>query len=649
MVEAAQTSKLTEDEIERQLDSSEATVGRRFRIAIANRRFQLPAVSEEIAADSRLTPEDRDLFVTLCRTGLPSMEPLARLVLRINNEPYNLSDHMVFEPLFRTRMAMRLLYITGRQTAKSTSSGAQSVLRSASIPNFNTLHLTPLFEQVRRFSSNYVAPFIDSSPIKKALRTKDTGSVLQRTFNNGSTLYFSYAMYDADRTRGIPAHVLSVDEVQDTYAEVLDIVSKTLGGAMSWHQEQHFGTPKGRDNTIHQRWLKSSQAEWYIQCKRGGCNYWNVPSLEGDIIKMLGPWRRDICRSEPGLVCAKCRKPLSPRHGQYYHAFPERRYENEGYHVPQPVLPHHAEEPDAWADIKRAENGDQAAFFNEVLGESCDVGSKVLTEAELRRACCLGWPRRSEPAVLASKKYATRILAVDWGGGGGTTVKQRSRPSRVSYTTMALLGTNGGGRIDVLWGHRSQATNDKLYEARVVCEVYRKFRCGHLVHDLGGEGGAREALLVAAGLTDARMWPCRYHGPTRALLRINPSSEEYPRPWIGLDKSRTLGITCEAIRHGLIRFFDFDGDDDVYGVMTDFLALFEERMTSLPLNDVYRIDSIPTTPDDFAQAVNIGASVGWHLTGAWPDFKLGTRYAVPDGLLADADGSAVPVFDWSKH
>src|SRR5262249_20334736 len=75
------------------------------------------------------------------------------------------------------------------------------------------LYITPLYEQIRRFSTNYVRSFIDQSPIKHLwLGTHTENSVLQRTFSNNSKMIFSFAYLDADRTRGVSSDFVSFDE-----------------------------------------------------------------------------------------------------------------------------------------------------------------------------------------------------------------------------------------------------------------------------------------------------------------------------------------------------------------------------------------------------------------------------------------------------
>ena len=152
--------------------------------------------------------------VRAARAGnVPTLAPFLPLLLNLEDKPYSLVDHFPFEALFATWMPPKIALVTGRQVSKSTSVAAQGILLSAGIRRFKTLYMTPLFEQIRRFSSNYVQDMIMQSPVQGMLiNSAASKSVLQRSFANGSIMHFSYALLSADRTRGIKADRVSYDE-----------------------------------------------------------------------------------------------------------------------------------------------------------------------------------------------------------------------------------------------------------------------------------------------------------------------------------------------------------------------------------------------------------------------------------------------------
>lgn len=591
----------------------------------------------------------------LRRGQLVTFRPLLPLLLQLKGKPYRLHNYFPFEPMFRTRMARATLLKTGRQVSKSTSLAAQGVVLSSSIPYFSTLYVTPLFEMVRRFSHNYVRQFLETSPAKRLfIGSRNLNSVLQRNFKNGSSMYFSYAFLDAERTRGIPADKNVIDEIQDMNYDFLQIIHETLSGS-PWGLRQYAGTPKSLDNTCQKLWEDSSQAEWVVRCQQPGCGHWNVPALEHDLYDMIGPWREDISEQSPGVVCARCRKPLNPRLGRWVHALPERRWEFAGYHVPQIIMPMHYASPDKWGvlvgKMQGRNNTTPTTFLNEVCGEACDSGSKLITVTDLKNAAVLPWSRNADEAVRHVQGYVHRVLAVDWGGGGGRlSSSKKSRTGdvqrlRTSFTTLAVLGLRPEGRIDVIWGHRSLRTHDFEYEARLCLDAFQRFRCKHLVHDYSNAGEGRLALLLMAGFPVANIINVRYHGVGHALMVFHPPGEtDNPHAWYSLDKARSLVTTCQCIRHGLIRFFQYDyrSADDA-GLLHDFLSLIEEKVDGRVGTDVYVIVRNPNSPDDFAHAVNIGAFALWWIQGKLPDIAAAAQLQAPRSLFQNIQPRKV---DW---
>lgn len=544
----------------------------------------------------------------------------------------------------------------------STSLAAQGVVFSNSIPYFSTLYVTPLFEMIRRFSHQYVRQFLEESPFKRLFLGSNTiNSVLQRSFKNGASMFFSYAFLDAERTRGIPADKNVIDEIQDMQHDFLQIIHETLSGS-PYGLIQYAGTPKSLDNTMQTLWTDSSQAEWVMRCET--CRHWNIPALDWDLLDMIGPWHSGISEACPGIVCAKCvtptgkRRPLNPRKGRWVHKYKDRRWSFAGYHVPQIIMPMHYANHEKWETLVGKMHGRAnttfKTFLNEACGESCDEGSKLVTVTDLKQAACLPWPNDWREAVKHLKGYKRRIVCVDWGGGGGrvsTSAASKkdsgSKRLRTSYTSIAVLGYRPDGKIDVIWGHRSLKTHDMLYEARLVLDIVVKFKATHIAHDYGGAGAGREVLVVQNGFPISNIAACKYHGAaSHNIMTFHEATEDHPRDWWSIDKSRSLILTCMCIKYGLLRFFQYDHKSaDRPGLLHDFLALMEEKVQSRLGTDAFYIDSHPNMPDDFAQAINIGCCTLWHMEQAWPDIAEAAKYQLPASLLAHVHPTAK--VDWA--
>ena len=589
------------------------------------------------------------------KSGNLTLKPLLPLLLSIRGKPYTLQDHFPFAPFFRTRMPRITLLKAGRQVSKSTSLAAQGVLLSNCIPYFSTLYIAPLFEMIRRFSQNYVAPFIDTSPVGHLFSGQNTtNNVLQRSFKNQSQMIFSFAHLDAERTRGISADKNCVDEVQDMDIAFLPIIHETISASKNWGLIQYAGTPKSLDNTIEHLWAASSMAEWVVKCPHGGCNHWNIPSLDYDLLRMIGPVHSEISERCPGLVCAKCIKPISPRPphqggtGRWIHRHPNRRWESAGYHIPQIIMPMHYANSEKWQSLVNKQNGHGNVpinvFYNEVCGESWDSGSKLVTVTELKNAACLPWPCLAEEARQHIDHYSYRFVSVDWGGGGASHGK--SVLARQSYTSLAVLGLTPDGRVDVIYGFRSMHPHDHVREAKLVLGVMHTFQCSHVVHDYTGAGTVRETILLQSGLSAHSILPVVYTGPAQGgLINFKPATEDHPRNRYNMDRNRALSYCCQFIKSGIIRFFQYDykGSEDV-GLIHDFLNLVEDKAESSTGRDHYKILRDPAGPDDFAQAVTMGTLMLFQMAGQFPDLASYEDVQISEGAALATRGPHT--LDW---
>lgn len=551
------------------------------------------------------------------RSGVLSSDdrPISKmlpLIFRLRGKPYDLNwSHFMFEPMFRLRGSPRImLWKTARQVSKSTSLSSMQVVRAATQPNYNILTVMPLFEQVRKFSQNYVRPFLVTSPIRKTLiGAHGADSVLQRgigSIQHNSNLFYSYSSGDPSRVRGIAADEVNLDEIQDLPLDDIPVIESCMG-ASPFKILRFTGTPKTFDNTIHVLWEDSSQAIWHIPCHHTGCNKVNRCAADGDLIKMLG---------EKTLVCALCGKPVNSRLGFYVHTYPHRRNTFPGYHVPQPILPMHYESPKDWYVLKENQRTKPPyVFFNETLGESYDAGAKLLTEEQLVNAA-IAQPK--EPGVYHPDEHAATILGVDWGGRG----KEKTTDSDdfVSNTVFALGGLNSDLSIDIPWIYKVPYSVDLGEETTILAETAAKVYASHIAMDYGGQGNVQEQLLLAKGFPRERIIPFTYSGalqPRRPIVFYQPPKHFGVRSGYTLDRTRSLLLTIELIKAGMIRLPK--SDHYIKDHLRDFLNIYEETMEN-PRGPARRyIRRMSRRTDDVVHAINYVVMGLYHLHGVWPE------------------------------
>lgn len=553
-------------------------------------------------------------------------------LFNLNGSPYSLAEYFPMEPVFTTPIQEMLCIVSGRQISKTTVCSARQITIATHRANTDILTVLPRFEQTRTFSG-VVSSLIRDSRFSRVWcgSGKDTvQNVLQKSFTNNSNLYFSYAGLTSsrqgngssgDRVRGKSIDFTNYDESQDIDYSVVAVINETMS-ASKLEGTTYTGTPKTLTTTLQHAWDYSSQARWVIPCHHGGCNYRNVCD-EHHLIKMIGGWRSNISMAEPGVVCSKCRKPIWPHRGFWYHQVPQLRYRRPGYHIPQVIIPLHYADPRKWRrllDKMRGKEGfNQARLYNEVLGLPYDRSSSLVAQTDLENASVLDWHGRDlDRALAASHEYDVVIMSVDWSGGGSLT----GDPS-YSHTAVAIMGySSQTGKIDVIYGDKFDISMDTFGEAQKLLHLFRLFNCDYLVHDYTGAGNVRETILIHQGVPPLKLWPARMTPSAKGpAVRIAHGTGNNPRAVWNVDKPRCIQIACAAIKARVLRFFknDYVSQDDP-GIIADFLAFVQHKIQTVRAGETYTILRNPNKSDDFAMAVCQGATALWHVTQRWPNF-----------------------------
>jgi hypothetical protein len=559
----------------------------------------------------QLTPVINSLSVLYQKDAIASLAPILPMLLKLKGQPYTLTNYKPMEPLFTARPPRTTVIKSGRQLSKSTTLAALAIIRSLVTPHFSTLYIAPRMSQTQRFSTNYIRPFLTGSGLSGVyLATDAEQSVFQRNFNNGAILHFSYAFHDAERIRGISADCVEYDETQDIDPDFVPVINETLS-ASPYSMIQYAGTPKTLDNLLEALWEESSQAEWCIRC---GCGQWNIASVDFELIGMIQP---------KGLCCVRCGHVIDADNGHWEHRFPERRTSSAGYHLPQVIFPmHYKPDPkthsmEKWDMLVKAKDTlSKAVFYNEKLGEACDVRANLLTRHDLRRASCLPHENDLRAALKLLPNYTAITLGIDWGGGG---------ESGLSSTKVAVLGRKHDDKLDVIYGENLVAYNDHIKEAQYILHLAQAFHAQLIGHDFGGAGVLRETLLIQAGFPANQIFPANYNYITAsAMVTYKAPTGDSTRHYYVVDKTRSLLLLCQLVKYQLIRFPRFESWESL---ADDFLALVEDTRTALRGPDLYVITRKASQSDDFVHAVNFAALAHWHALQRYPDLAsyLGIR------------------------
>lgn len=461
------------------------------------------------------------------------------------------------------------------------------VLDCLSNPELQLLYVAPLQSQAQRYSTLYLNEAIKSCELAtiaqmKALEglwsdSKILTSVGHQSFANGSGIQLTYAKTSPDRARGIFADAIDFDEVQDQLTDNIPIISQSTKSS-KWGIRRFTGTAKTADNTIEGLWRSSSQCEWCMKCPH--CPAWNIPNEEGRVLDMI---------QADGLHCVACGGLLDVRRGEWVPAVPRKMKSFRGYHIPQVVLPFHAENPDNWGKIvKDVLSLPVPVVMQEILGISCSQGQRIITREIIERQSDL-------PTMATLQKnlgrYAFIVGGLDWGGA-----------EQVSFTVHVIIGVCHDGSLEVLWARRYQGFDPDTMLAEIA-KTHRFYGCRICAADYGLGFDKNVMLETRYGLPIVQIQLCRQN----ALLNYSPALG-HPR-WM-VDKTTALDILFMSIKYGKIRF----PPQSEFAIYTDDLLSPYEEVNDTGEFAHRRYVRDPSRPDDFAMALCFGAMLAMKLS-----------------------------------
>ena len=507
-------------------------------------------------------------------------------LFKLRGEAMSLKDHIQFHAMYANEYVADTLFMCGRQVGKSLNLSRIEVLDSLTQNELQLLYVAPLQSQSHRYSTLYLNEAIKSCELARinqmrALEglwsdSKILTAVGHQSFANGSGIQLTYAKTSPDRARGIFADIIDFDEVQDQLTDNIPIISQSTKSS-KWGIRRFTGTAKTVDNTIEGLWQNSSQCEWAMHCEH--CNAWNIPNQAGRVLDMI---------QADGMHCVECGGKLNVRRGEWVPAFPKRMQLFRGYHIPQVILPFHAENMDNWGKIVRdVMMLPIPIILQEILGISCSQGQRIIDQTSIDRQSVL-------PSMFQLQdelhRYVFTVGGLDWGGA-----------EQVSFTVHTILGVCPDGSIDVIWARRYQGfdPDEMLTE---IAKTHRFYGCRALAADYGMGFDKNVMLESRFGIPVIQIQLCRQN----ALMNYSPSLG-HPR-WM-VDKTTALDLMFMAIKYGKTRFPPKE-EFDIY--TKDLLSPYEEVVDKGELAH-RRFVRDPARPDDFAMALCFGTMLAMKL------------------------------------
>lgn len=468
--------------------------------------------------------------------------------------------------------AKRILLFCGRQVEKSTLLGNIILTYSCIVPAYKTLYVSPSSTQTKTFSSDRIKEPIETSPVLKAFTTNALSmNIFEKQFVNRAKITMRYAFLNADRTRGIPAWLLALDELQDIIADNIPVIEQCTSHAPEkFKRFIYAGTPKGLDNPIEyyrsgvskDGRAMSTQGEWVVPCDRHGGEggrHWNV----------LG--ERNIGRK--GLICEKCGEIINPMH-------PDSQWANmvadgifESYRIPQLMVPWRP-----WDEILLDYSRySRDKFYNEVLGISYDSGLRPLTSGQVKECCNPNITMHPDTVErlrreLLGKKHV--FAGIDWGTGEN------------SYTVMCL-GYYEDMKFRIFWIHRftGEDVDPQLQIAKIV-QILRAFNVRYIGSDYGGGFDRNNVLVREFG--PVRLQKFQYQARVKKKVFQNPQLQR----WL-VHRTEVMSDIFAAIKRKQIEFPRWEEFREPYA--QDMLNIFSEYNETLRM---IQYQHRPDRPDD---------------------------------------------------
>lgn len=559
----------------------------------------------------------------------------------IKGQPMTLRYHTPLAPLYSTQIPKQTLLMCARQVGKSESLCTTNIGMHAIKPNFQSLYVAPLFEMTRRFSANYIKPRIMDSPVKNLIQdSRCEHSVLQKTFVNGSIMHFSFAFQDCNRIRGLSVDRCNYDEVQMINFDFIPIIAETMS-ASHWARSYYTGTPLTTDNTIQKLWEKSSMSEWLIRCP--ACKEWNIPTTEFDAWNMIGD-RNAVRKYGTGLKCAHCSTPIWSSVGIWVPRAtdPNVLTDFHGMHIPQIILPLHSEIDTKWQDLhnKLTDPGlSKATLLNEVFGESCDTGVKLISMTHLKEASTLPWDNETVTYEDIKHRYTHTVCAVDWSGQGA---------EGESSTFITILGMRPTKQLEIIHMRRIEFGMERPDEILTILDLYQKFQCDWFAHDFNGAGRDVDTMVrQMLFIPPERFLPMSYVGTGASeLIRMRPPIG-HQRGYYQYDKTWSIMLLMGLIKAKRLVFPAWSAQQE--RLLEDFMNITPERRERHLGADILILSKAKGVKkhDDGVHSINFATGVIYKLEGL-PDIAEKYRSRISRARMQQYNPDNISLEDFER-
>lgn len=488
------------------------------------------------------------------------LREFAELAVRLDGVKFSLADRPHLWAVYDCA-AKNMVLRASRQCEKSTYFVNRILHHAITYPGIRILFVSPRDEQNELFSRDRLQRTIVDSPlIRERLWPQGSGKmpINNIAFKNQSRVYFRSVFHDANRTRGITADELLVDEFQDVAPGELAVIQETMS-----HSDKAWtalvGTPKLVDNPLETMFTRSTANEWRVTCD--DCQH--LVLLDETAI------------GEMSFICSKCSKSIDPRKGRWVPRNPAATL-IQGFWINHLML--------CWLNIhdvlSRRASYDSIRFRNEVLGLPVVLGDHMVTRSELD-ACCGEQPMASSLEEVPAFAWNRLVAAIDWGGG-------------TASATALVIGflTPHDMHFHICLFRRWLPGVDPLVVRSEVAQVCNQFRVHLIAADGGGNGSVYNRLLV-----DALSRPVPTYAIHYSIADQEPTKNGFLVQWT-IGRTRSISTLLTKIK---LRQIHFPRSADCGSQLDEFAGLLAEHDD---YNHSIKFTHTPGQFDDSVHACN---------------------------------------------
>ena len=482
-----------------------------------------------------------------------------------------------------------IYYTSGIASHNSTGLGAAELFKLNVLPNYRSLYITPMHDQLKTLAEKFMdmqrgsvfpATYNTSRGIKNSMYYK--GSV------KGGFLRLMYILTDAGKARGVSAQAVTVDEGQHFDPEHMGEISQVQKAFADTRTTVIAGTSLDMDTFLEQQYQLGSRGVWHVRCdcKDG----WHALDNKVMIPKMM---------SVDGLCCPHTRRLLNPMIGEFVHEDSRMlELKQTSFHLPQLIVPEYASGDkflNIWKDFKKMS---EKQFLQEVMGIPVESGVSELNEADIKACCSDRTFAQIQADYLSGKvRYAYLFSGCDWGGSDwnpATKVKQ-------SYTVHTIYGLRADGIMELIYACRYAGMNYQEIAGTIV-EAHNKFKTFAIGTDNGG-GSYYNAYMRDCGRIPTNKIISFNYTDTKLLLERIPHPEAHI---MSLHRSDSISALISDIKAKKILWPRWD---ESQGFVMDCLNMRRNITESQSGRAVMRYVRHGSKADDFMQSTNYACMI----------------------------------------